>query len=82
MSHPDEATFTLVSLPNIVPELLDCERRARGGPVPDVLPPEYGEAFGVYLRFRTGRGEAPVFRTLWAKEGGRWRITAYDIEEP
>ncbi len=42
----------------------------------------YGNVFGMNIRFLTGAGEAPVLRTLWQKEAGRWRITTYDIEYP
>jgi hypothetical protein len=34
------------------------------------------------FRFRTAGGETPVFRALWVKEGGEWRITAYDVDYP
>jgi hypothetical protein len=34
------------------------------------------------VRFRTRAGDPPVLRTLWLKEAGAWRITAYDVELP
>ena len=43
---------------------------------------DYGETFGANFRFQTQSGEAPVFRKLWVKENGEWKIISYDIEEP
>jgi hypothetical protein len=34
------------------------------------------------LRFRMRSGQAPVLRTLWQREDGAWKITAYDVETP
>ena len=43
------------------------------------LPAEF---FGANFRFQTQSGEAPVFRTLWVKDNGEWKIISYDVEEP
>jgi hypothetical protein len=56
--------------------------RARGSSVPDPLPLEYGEGFGVNVRFKTRGGAAGVLRVLWRKESDNWRITSYDVEQP
>jgi len=46
------------------------------------LPLEYGEGFGINVRFNTRSGEAGVLRGLWRKENTNWRITSCDIEQP
>jgi len=46
------------------------------------MPPEYGTAFGMNIRFLTLAGEGAVLRVLWLKELGAWRIAAYDVELP
>ena len=43
---------------------------------------DYGDAFGMSLRFRTTGGDAPVLRLLWRKEADVWRITSYVVELP
>lgn len=82
MNHRDAATFTVTSLPNQVGDFAECEARARGEQVPAVVAPEYGEAFGLNVRFRTLGGEAPVLRLLWRQINGAWRVTSYTVETP
>jgi len=82
IDHPFARVFTLTSVPNAVADASECAGRARGSSVPDPLPLEYGEGFGMNLRFKTRSGEAAVLRVLWRKENADWRITAYDIEQP
>ncbi len=82
MSHPDEANYALIASPDLIGEWADCARRGRAEAFPEMIPPEYGNYFGLYFQFRTEGGEAPVFRLLWTKEGGEWKIVAYDIEVP
>jgi hypothetical protein len=82
MNHRDANTFTLTSLPNQLGDLAECEARARGGKAPDAVPPEYGNAFGTNVRFKTLSGDAPVLRLLWRQVNGAWKITSYAVEAP
>ena len=75
-------TFALTSVPNATIAAADCAARAQGGRWTGDLPLEYGEAFGMNLRFRTQSGEPPVLRVLWVKDQGAWRIRAYAVEYP
>jgi hypothetical protein len=60
----------------------DDDANQQVGCVPDPLPLEYGEGFGMNVRIKTRSGEAAVLRVLWPKENAGWRITSYDIEQP
>jgi hypothetical protein len=82
MAHPFSGTFAPGSVPDVAAEWFDCEYRARGESPRGDPPLEYGSAFGMNVRFKTLGGEPPVFRALWMKEDGEWRITAYDVERP
>jgi hypothetical protein len=82
MDHPYSRTFALTSVPDAIAQAVDCAARARGERFRGEVPPEYGKAFGMNVRFKTGGGDAPVLRALWLKENGLWRIAAYDIEVP
>ncbi|HEX2457717.1 MAG TPA: hypothetical protein VHI99_28730 [Vicinamibacterales bacterium] len=82
MDQPYSRTFSLTSFPAALGDAVECEARARDAVPPDPLPLEYGEAFGMTLRFRTQGGDAPVLRLLWRKEDGTWRVTSYDVEVP
>ena len=81
MAHSGSRTFALSSVPDALADAVDCDARARGQQIVDV-PPVYGNAFGMNVRFRLKGGEAPVLRTIWKKEDGAWRIFVYDIETP
>ncbi len=82
MNHSLARVFTLTSIPNALADASECAARASGTMVPDPLPLEYGEGFGMNVRFKTRSGEAGVLRGLWRKENANWRITSYDIEQP
>jgi hypothetical protein len=82
MNHQYETVFTLTSVPDAIADVFECAARARGATLPDPLPLDYGRGFGMTTRFRTKSGDAPVLRVLWRKEGGTWRIRAYDIDVP
>ena len=82
MTHPASDTYALTSLPNVIADWADCATRSRDEAIPDDIPLDYGEAFGMNLRFRMLGGEAPIFRTLWVQENGSWKIVSYDIEDP
>ena len=82
MNHRFAQVITLTSLPNALADASECAARARGSTVPDPLPLEYGDGFGMNVRFKTRSGEAAVLRALWRKENANWRISAYHIEQP
>jgi hypothetical protein len=82
LSHPEDDLYALIEAPDLVGEWADCERRATGEPFPEEILPEYGKYYGQNFQFRTEGGETPVFRLLWTKEGGDWKIVAYDVAVP
>jgi hypothetical protein len=82
MDQPYSHMFSLTSFPTALGDAVECDARARGAVLPDPLPLEYGEAFGMLFRFRTQSGDAPVLRLLWRKEDNTWRVTSYDVDLP
>jgi hypothetical protein len=80
MDHQYSRTFALIDVPNAFVEWADCATRARGAPFPETVPLEYGNGFGMIIRFRTKSGDAPVLRLLWVKENDAWRIAVYNVE--
>jgi hypothetical protein len=82
MDHPDSGLFALSSVPNAITQAADCAARAQGARIPRETPLEYGQGFGMNIRFLTRDGESPVLRLLWLKENDAWRIAAYDVEVP
>ena len=82
MDHRYAGAFSLSSVPDALVEAVNCDARAKGDAAFSDRPPTYGTGFGMTVRFRTRAGDPPVLRTLWLKEAGAWRITAYDVELP
>jgi hypothetical protein len=82
MDHPFARVFSLSSPPNALADAAECGARAAGTAMPDPLPLEYGNGYGMTVRFKTQGGDAPVLRVLWRQLNGAWRITSYGVELP
>jgi len=82
MDHAFAGVFSLTSLPNALADAAECTDRTGDITAPDAVKLEYGKGFGMTMRFKTQSGDAPVFRLLWRRENGAWRITAYTVELP
>ena len=82
MNHRDGRIFGLASIPDAFADASECAARAGGVKMPDPVPLNYGNAFGMTVRFKTMSGEPPVLRLLWRKENGTFRITSYGVEMP
>jgi hypothetical protein len=82
MDHPYSRTFTLSGVPTALAAAVDCTSRVRGEPFKGEGGSDYGTAYAISFRLQSEGGDAPVFRALWLKENGAWRITAYDVEVP
>jgi hypothetical protein len=82
MDHPFARVFSLTSIPNALADAAECSARAAGSTIPDPMPLEYGDGFGMTVRFKTRAGDAPVLRLLWRKEDNTWRVTSYGVELP
>ena len=82
MNHQYSRVFSLTSPPNAVADAFECAARISDSRAPDPIPLEYGNGFGMNVRFKTPNGDAPVLRVLWRRENGAWRISSYGIELP
>ncbi len=82
MDHRFARVFSLTSLPNALADAAECAAREGDITIPDPLPLEYGDGFGMTVRFKTRGGDPPVLRLLWRKENNAWRVTSYSIEMP
>ena len=82
MNHPYSSVFSLTSPPNAVADASECAARVGGSRAPDPVPLEYGNGFGMNVRFKTPNGDAPVLRLLWRRENGAWRVSSYVVELP
>jgi hypothetical protein len=82
MDHAKAQTYTLSSIPRAIGQAAECAARVNDVVMPLDVPLEYGQNFGLSVRFRTASGETPVLRLLWEREDVAWRITVVDVEMP
>ena len=82
MNHPYSSVFSLTSPPNALADASECAARVGGSRAPDPVPLEYGNGFGMNVRFKTPNGDAPVLRLLWRRENGAWRVSSYMVDLP
>jgi len=84
VTHPDESAFSLVAGPNQMGEGADCTRRARGEEIQDdeTSIRDYGNYFATGFQFKVDQGEGATLALVWAREGGEWKIIAYDVKTP
>jgi hypothetical protein len=82
VTHGNEDAFTLVSVPNATWEWFHCDSGLRDQPIPLDIPTEYGDYYALLFQFRMKSGEAPVMRSLWSKEEGKWKMVSYDVVTP
>ena len=84
VTHPDESAFALVAGPDYQGEGADCAKRAQGLEPRDVKPTlkDYGNYFATGFQFKVDQGQGATLALVWAKEGGEWKIVAYDVKTP
>lgn len=82
LDHRDAGIYTLTAVPDGFADAATCEALIRNARRPPDVAPVYGTAAGLAFRFRAASGETPVLQTLWRKESGAWRLTAYRVDLP
>jgi hypothetical protein len=80
VTQPDEAEYTVLSIPDYLGASYGCGYRAKGG---EILPrpdnPSYGNYFVQAYRSRTFDGEPVVLFLLWTQRSGEWKIVAFQL---
>ncbi len=84
IKHEDEASLTLVSLPDWVGEAYSCEQRLAGAEFPEDYdgPNLYDKYYASGFQVKGIYGDPAVLHLLWSKVGGNWRVVAYDVLRP
>jgi len=85
LRHEGEGAYTVVAVPDYLEKLFLCDKESSKHPY-DVSPDPKGTVYGNYyatlFALRTP-GEHPAALTLlWAKEGQKWKIVAYEVLAP
>jgi hypothetical protein len=81
VSHAGEGAYTVVAVADYLAGAFLCDRKSARNPYQPAA--ESGDTYGYYYAtlfvLRTP-GEHPAAMTLlWAKEGGQWKIIAYEL---
>jgi hypothetical protein len=80
----DSSAFTLISLPDAMGAGLDCRNLAPGEiPWVDLDGAQtYGNYYAASTRLRRGGDDGAVLWSVWARQGGVWKITSYLVVTP
>ena len=83
VTQPDEAEYTVLSIPDYLGASYGCGYRLKGG---EILPrpenPSYGNYYVQAYSSRTFAGEPVVLFLLWAQRSGEWKILAFHLVQP
>jgi len=80
VTHPDEDTFSILSLPNYLAAGYGCEYRVKGGgPLPRPENPQYGDNYAIAFHINMVTGEPAGVGLLWTREGGSWKLNSYNV---
>jgi hypothetical protein len=83
VTHENESTYTLISVPDYVAGNYGCRYRLSGGPMlPAPEEPSFGNNYVLGFHVKTYTGEPAVLFTLWSVRSGEWKIIAFHIERP
>jgi hypothetical protein len=84
VTHPREDAYTLYGIPDWMAEDTTCQKRLEGAEATPLesRTPSYGRYYVSALRIDTAAGETVALLLGWTKEGGAWRIYAYEVAEP
>ena len=79
VTHAASAAFTVVAIPGAMAAAAACDR-LKPGLVPRVDrdgPKEYGQFYAASTRLKRAGADGAVLWTVWAKEGGAWKVVSY-----
>jgi hypothetical protein len=84
VEHAGEGAYTLVAVPDELESSFLCQKRSAKDPYvgEEGDAKHYGKYYATLFMFRTP-GEHPAALTLlWGKDGGQWKILAYEVVTP
>ena len=84
VKQPFEGEFSIVEAPDSFAEHFRCEGRSREAQVRALSEGNlrYGTYYGAVFRFRRGTSRGGVLALLWTKQGGAWRVIAWEVIAP
>jgi len=85
LPHEGEGAYTVAAVPDYLREMFLCDQESSKHPYdvsPDPEQKTYGNYYAILFSLRTP-GELPASLTLlWAKDGEKWKIIAYELLAP
>jgi len=84
VKQPFEGEFSIVEAPDSFAERFRCEGRSREAQLRALSEGNlrYGTYYGAVFRFRGGTSRGGVLALLWTKQGGAWRVLAWEVLAP
>jgi hypothetical protein len=86
VAHKDDDAYTVVAVPDSLVDSFSCQARSAEHPylaTSDGSSTEsYGKYYATLFALRTPGDHPAALSFLWNKEGGRWKIVAYQLVAP
>jgi hypothetical protein len=84
--HAGEDAYTVVAVPDYLADSFGCEKESVSHPFKPAggtaLQKTYGNYYATLFALRTPGDHPAALTLLWNKEGGQWKIIAYEVLAP
>ena len=84
VAHKDADAYMMVAVPDSLVGSFSCEERSKANPytADDAAKNVYGNYYATMFSFKTPGEHAAALTLLWGKDGGEWKIVAYELVAP
>jgi hypothetical protein len=84
--HAGEDAYAVVAVPDYLADAFRCDKESVTHPyklVPETAKQKtYGNYYATLFALRTPGDHSAALTLLWNKEGGQWKIIAYELVTP
>ena len=86
VAHAGEDAYAVIAVPDYLADAFRCDKESVSHPykpVPETAKQKtYGNYYATLFALRTPGGHSAALTLLWNKEGGQWKIIAYELVTP
>jgi len=82
IEQPYHAQFVLYDVREDLATLFDCNAKLdpSAASAKALRSQAFGKYYGALFHLRAGKAEGETVATIWAKQGGYWKLISYDVE--
>jgi hypothetical protein len=84
LSHEGEGAYTVAAVPDYLAELFLCDKESAKHPYDESADQRkvYGNYYATLFILRIPGEHSAALTLLWTREGGNWKIIAYELPAP